>query len=151
MDFYPAYICENGHTISTSADSCYDKHCFKCGAQVITSCPNCRSRIHGHDRGVSGYYEVPAYCRGCGKPYPWTERAIQATIELLAEDDNITADECNRLIEVLPDTISETPRTQLAIVRIKKALKYLGEFAADGIRQFIIDFGCELVKKQLGP
>ena len=94
---------------------------------------------------------MPAYCRGCGKPYPWTERAIQATIELLAEDDNITADECNRLIEVLPDTISETPRTQLAIVRIKKALKYLGEFAADGIRQFIIDFGCELVKKQLGP
>ncbi len=150
MNFYPAYICKNGHAISTSALSCDVEYCTECSAPVISACPNCQNMIRGHVYGVSGYYKVPSYCHKCGHAFPWTEKAIQSAIALLAEDENLTADECNRLIEVLPDTIAETPGTQLAAARFKKALRFLGDIAADGIRQFIIDFGCELMKKHLG-
>lgn len=54
------------------------------------------------------------------------------------------------MLESLPDIISETPKTQIAVVRFKKALAKVGSFTADGLRQFVIDFGCELAKQQLG-
>lgn len=53
------------------------------------------------------------------------------------------------LIDLLPDAMAETPRTNLAAARIKKAMSTAGSFLADGLRQFAIDFGCELLKKQL--
>lgn len=149
MNYYPAHICDNGHPVSTSAPTCDDRYCSICGAAVISSCPDCHTMIRGHRYGASGYYIIPAYCTACGKPFPWTDKAIQSAIALLAEDENITEDECNRLIEVLPDAISETPKTQLAAVRFKKALKYVGTFTAEGIRQFLIEFGCELMKNRL--
>ena len=54
------------------------------------------------------------------------------------------------MIETLPDVISETPKTKLAVIRLKKVLSVVSSFTADGLRQFAIEFGCELVKKQLG-
>lgn len=139
-------ICENGDIIESSSTYCDMKYCEKCSAPVISACPQCGTPIRGHEEGVSGYYHIPSYCRECGSPYPWTEKAIQSAACLLAEDENITAEECNRLIEILPDAMTETPRTNLAAVRIRKALKILGTFAADGLRQFVLDYGCDLLK-----
>lgn len=150
MNYFPAYICLNGHEISSSNRSCDFDYCTDCGAKVVHRCIFCSSEIKGHPYGECGYFDVPSYCHACGKPYPWTEAAIQATMELLAEDEHITTDECNRLAEILPDAISQTPRTNLAAVRIGKALKVLGNFAADGLKQFILDFGCEVIRQQLG-
>lgn len=148
--YHLAYICENGHPVDVISDYCVDRYCTQCGAPIIFQCPICGETINGMEHDCSGSYVVPSYCRGCGNPLPWTDRAAQATAELLAEDENITTDEANKLVDVFPDIITETPRTQLAVVRLKKAMKNLGSFAAEALKQFVLDFGCELVKRQLG-
>lgn len=153
MGHYPAFICENGHCLESLSHSCTDRFCSKCGAPVISKCPNCGSTIRGRSDGSYGFmveYTVPGYCRDCGKPYPWIDAAIQATVDLLAEDDSMSDKDREKLIEILPDAVTETPRSQLATARIKKALASLGNFAAEGLKQFLLDFGCEIVKQQLG-
>lgn len=152
MGYYPGYICKNGHPVSTSSNSCRDKFCSKCGSPVISKCENCSETIKGKYDGMYGTlaeYEVPKYCRSCGKPYPWTVSAIEATVYML-EESELEPDECQKLIDVLPDVIVETPRTQLATVRFQKAMSKLGSFAADGLKQFAITFGCEIIKSKLG-
>lgn len=159
MGYYrTAQICINGHCITDAYDA-YPQHrqafCDKCGAATITSCPSCHANIRGayHEPDIcvlGGRYNVPAYCYSCGKPYPWTQAAIEAATALVEEEESLSQAEQTRLVEVLPDIITETPKTQLAIVRFKKALLSAGKFTADGLRQFAIDFGCELAKKQLG-
>lgn len=69
---------------------------------------------------------------------------------MIREDNELSEIERKNLEESLPDIISETPKTKLASIRIKKALLTAGEFTADALRQFVIDFGCELAKKSLG-
>jgi len=153
MGYFPAFICENGHEISTNSNACLDKFCTECGAPVISKCPSCGKTIRGISNGDYGFlcvYHVPAYCPDCGQPYPWTKTAIQATIDMLAEDEDYPEQDRERLVEVIPDIISETPKTKLAAVRVKKALNSLGSFAAEGLRSFLIDFGCEFVKSQIG-
>lgn len=150
MDYNCAYICENGHAVHTTSNPCLDKFCSACGSAVICECPSCHSMIRGHRRGVSGYYKVPAYCYDCGNPYPWTQMALQSAIDLLAEDDEIPAADREKLVEVLPDVIVETPKSNLAAVRLRKAIKTCTGIVGEALRQLVIDFGCELVKKQLG-
>ena len=159
MGYYDvAQICLNGHCITDSANrnQIFRKDfCTKCGAQTIMECPSCKQPIQGQyfepglvAAGFKCY--VPKYCHACGKPYPWTTDAIDAMAELLSFEDNFSKDETQALINSLPDIISETPRTQLAITRFKKLLNSATSLTIDGVRQFAIDFGCELARKQLG-
>lgn len=148
MNHYPAFICEHGHIIEASEPFCNKKHCPDCGAPVICQCPECHSFIEGHPVGVSGYFNIPKYCTACGKPYPWVLASIEATTYLIQESELDQADQ-KKLIDVLPDVISETPKSQLAAFRFNRAISSAGKFLADGLRQFVIDFGCELLKKQL--
>lgn len=148
MEHYPAFICENGHPISTANATCSQKHCSECGARIISQCKHCQAMIEGHEYGVSGYYRVPKYCNGCGKPYPWVIAAVESTTRIVEESELDSVSQ-RRIIEILPDVISETPKTQLAAFRIQKAITSAGKFLADGLRQFVIDVGCELIKKQL--
>lgn len=69
---------------------------------------------------------------------------------MIQEDSILSELERNSLQQSLPDIIAETPKTKVASIRIKKALLTVGEFTADALRQFVIDFGCELAKKSLG-
>lgn len=79
---------------------------------------------------TSGWHALMAiHCHGCGRPYPWTERSIQAlteAVELAAED--LSADERDALKDAIPDLIAETPRTQIAAARFKKAITKAGAF-----------------------
>lgn len=152
-----AQICLNGHCITSSADV-YPQHqqnfCDQCGAPTIMECPACHTPIRGYydSPGVIGSlgYDVPAYCYHCGKQFPWTESAMEAVAALVMEDEDLQDATKKALVDSLPDVISETPKTNLAVVRVKKALLSAGKFTVEGLRQFAIDFGCELVKKQLG-
>lgn len=149
MEYYPAFICENGHAIETTATSCDIKHCSQCSAPVIHSCPSCGAQIKGHEYGASGSYAVPFYCWYCGKEYPWTESAITSAAHILAGEENLTAEECNRLIEVLPDVISETPKTNLAATRLRKAFAFMSDIAKSAIGEFVIKYGCNLIRTLL--
>lgn len=151
MSYFPAFICRHGHKISSTTNHCSDKYCSKCGAPVIAKCPHCDNVIRGsYDNrlGICSEYEVPAYCRNCGKPYPWTSTAIEATMCML-EESELGFDEQEKLKAILPDVLSETPKTQLAAIRFKKAISGAGSFVAEGLRQFAISFGCEVFKKYL--
>lgn len=158
MGYYRiAQICLNGHCITSSVDASPElaqKFCDQCGSTTITTCPSCRKSIRG-EYFVPGFswiqeYKVPPYCHECGKPFPWTQAAIEAAADLIIEESEFDEDQRNRLVSSLPDIITETPRTQVAVVRLKKALLSAGKFTADGLRQFALDFGCELAKRQLG-
>ena len=69
---------------------------------------------------------------------------------MIQEEEELSDSMKESLTSSLPDIISETPGTNLAIVRMKKALMSAGKFTAEALRQFVIDFGCELAVKSLG-
>lgn len=122
---------------------------------MITNCPHCNALIRGElyddDIAIIGPQPVvDSYCTNCGNPYPWTESALESTALLIQEEEELSEQLKASLVESLPDIITETPRTNLAVVRVKKCLASAGKFTADAVRQFAIDFGCELVKKSLG-
>lgn len=152
MAYRRAFICRNGHVISTSIDWSDGSYCTKCGSPILGDCPNCSHHIFWDpylEPTHPSSFERPAYCKFCGKPYPWTAAALEAATHMLKESD-LTADDQRKVIEILPDAISATPRTQLAALRFQKAMANAGTFVAEGLRQFAIDFGCEFLKKQLG-
>lgn len=153
-DFY-AKICRNGHLLIQSSPVEPNEYCEVCGAGVLSKCPACNVTIKEWNyNGIvvlnKPRYTKPLYCKSCGKPYPWTAAAIEATAMAIQEDSELSELERKNLEDSLPDLISETPKTGLASIRVKKALLKAGSFTADGIRQFVIDFGCELAKKSIG-
>lgn len=154
-DFY-AKICTNGHISIENHPLRNQEFCETCGAKMISKCPNCDSTIKEwhYNNGIAVLgtprFAKPLYCRSCGKPYPWTEAAIEATSLMIQEDTELSELERKNLEDSLPDIIAETPKTKVAAVRIKKALLTAGEFTADAIREFVIEFGCELAKKSMG-
>lgn len=46
--------------------------------------------------------------------------------------------------------IKEWHYNGFASIRVKKALLSTGQFTAEAVREFVIDFGCELAKKSIG-
>lgn len=156
MSYDIALICSNGHVVNSySAKYPEDNanYCSKCGAKTIDKCTECSKPIKGHAVGEFGYmskYERPAFCQYCGCPFPWTKKAIKNTKLIIQEEKAFSEEQIENLISSLPDVITETPGTNLASIRIKKALTVAGKFTAEGIRQFVIDFGCELAKKSIG-
>lgn len=157
MGFYHvAQVCLNGHLITDSMDQSFGlstPFCSKCGAPTITACPSCNAPLHGdYDCGIpviGTTTSVDAYCYQCGKPYPWTESALQSAKQLIMEEDSIAESDKTAAIESLPDIVSETPNTNLAVVRMKKIIASAGKFTSDAIRKFIIDFGCKLAIQML--
>ena len=154
VSYNGASICKNGHVVS-KYDANKQNYCSICGAEVFSACQNCNSPIHGlyvSDIPILGDlpYTRPDYCYNCGKPYPWTELAVQNAALLIHEEEELSEQLKTSVIQSLPDIITETPATNLAIVRVKKCLSATGKFTAEAIRQFVIDFGCELAKKSLG-
>lgn len=159
MPFYhTAQVCKNGHMINERADTNYEcnkKFCTECGAETITVCPECGAKIHGDYEVeglcvIGGITPVDSFCYNCGNPYPWTQSALLAATGLIYEEENLSDDLKDRTVETLNDIIVETPKTILATTRLKKCLVSAGKFTADGLRQFAIDFGCELARKTLG-
>ena len=159
MFFYcVAQVCKNGHLINDQANVhilVNKDFCPKCGAETITSCPACRATIQGAYKTDTTVIprsnsSLDSFCYNCGKPYPWTQAALLAAAGLIYEEECIPDDLKDRTVDSLKDIIVETPQTTLAATRIKKCLLSAGNFTAEGIRQFVIDFGCELAKKTLG-
>ena len=158
--YHIAQVCLNGHMINDS----YDTHpelnqifCSKCGSEAIAKCPNCGSNIHGDYEvpGVSwaGGTESPdAYCYNCGKPYPWTEKAINCARALIEEDDQLKPDEKQQFSDTLPDLIvqSPTPNTQLSAVRFKRLIAKAAVSTGDAIKSIIVDIASEAIIKSLG-
>lgn len=85
-----AYICMNGHVLSTDiiADRVQDiKYCRDCGEKLITNCQKCNANIKGKAHYDYDFltppFRKPSNCPECGNPFPWTEKKL-----LLKENEN---------------------------------------------------------------
>jgi len=159
MNYYHlAQVCENGHMINDNADTCPEQNkpfCPHCGSKTITNCPSCGAKLQGEYEVeglcfLGGTTKPSSYCYNCGQPYPWTKTALLAAADLISEEEALSDEQKQLIVDSLSDIISETPKTNLAVIRLKKCLITVGKFTAEGLRQFVIDFGCELAKKTFG-
>ncbi len=151
-----AQICRNGHV--RSVDAAYHNdgpRCAECGAENITECPACQEAIHGHYEipgvmDLTGRYDLPKHCHNCGKPYPWTQAKLEALRELVAEMEGLSQHEKERLAGSLDDLIADTPKTEVAVMRMKKGLAKAGSEVATAAKNILVDVVTDAVKRQFG-
>ena len=94
---------------------------------------------------------LPVFCPDCGKPYPWTAAKLNAAKELSDELDTLTKGERETLKKSLDDIVRDTPQTTVAAIRFKNLVAKAGKFAADGIKDIIVDVVSETAKKVIWP
>jgi hypothetical protein len=153
-----AQICMNGHLIASTAGSSpqfRQPFCDKCGEATLMNCPACDAAIRGHYHSpgfIGGFnYDRPAFCYNCGKPYPWTERAISAAAQLAADDESLSEEEAAAFEKDLGEIARETPQAKASAGRIRKLLGKMASGTATAIREIIVDVASEAVKKTLWP
>lgn len=119
-------------------------------------CPGCNHAIRGyyHVPGIIGgtrAYRVPLFCHECGKPYPWTNNAIEAAKELIAEANELKAEEKESLNKTVIELVGDTPGTHAAAVRFKKLIPKVGKEVGEALRKIVVDIASEATKKALFP
>ncbi|WP_312461134.1 DUF2321 domain-containing protein, partial [Proteiniclasticum sp.] len=108
--------------------------------------------IRGRDReNYWDHYEVPSYCFKCGKPFPWTLSALEATKEILLLSEVFDSDDLKTVDETYRDLIISTPKTQVAAMKFKILLGKAGKATSDAIYQVMVDVLSEAVKKTIWP
>lgn len=160
-DFSQSYevqqVCLIGHVTNNCASdaSKNQNFCEICGAKTIASCQYCKGPIRGGHKFNPGpaHPRPDAYCLHCGKPFPWTESKLSAVRAIAEESENLDAQDREQLDTLLPDLIAktETPRTQLAILKMKKLIKKGGSVFAEVLRKTLVDVVSESAKKVLFP
>lgn len=130
--------------------------CDICGAKTIDACPSCSGPLKGAAKfaiTTSQPTTPHAYCIHCGKALPWTEAHLDALRETAKYIDGLNDEDRKMLSEILPDIASkaQTPRTELAIVKMKSLFKKGGETFVEASRKILIDVMSEAVKKSLFP
>ena len=153
-----AQICLNGHIINDSYDTSPEfnkSFCPKCGQPTITQCPSCHTNIQGYF-DVPGIVDLttreetaPAYCHSCGKPYPWTESNLKAISELLELDEQLQETDKKTMKEILPDLITDTPKSKVAEAKYKIIMKKAGIATAEAVKDIIIGIVSETIRKSL--
>ena len=153
-----AQICMNGHVVTSSAATSPEfrkKFCDKCGEPTTMTCAECNASIQGyyHVPGVFGFgdYDPPHYCHSCGKPFPWTTRALEAAAQLASEDGSLTDDEAAQFEDDLKQIIRESPRAKASANRVQRLLQKMTTVTASAIRDIIVDIASESVKKMILP
>lgn len=151
-DYYARQTCLNGHVISNWIGASFGsdaKYCGSCGEKAIIECPSCNTPQRGNSKDSVGYgSKVPlSYCPNCGRPYPWTERKIAATAEMVKEEEHLSEEDKELLASSLFDLASDTPRTALAATRFKRIVGKAGGVFKAAMYKFLVDCASETAKK----
>jgi hypothetical protein len=152
-------VCLNGHLVREPSPE-HAPQCPECGAPAILSCPGCREPILGvpprprEDSGqgflhASAAATAPRYCHCCGRPFPWTERAVSAVRMAIRQVGALDPYERDQLRRCLDHLIHETPQTRLAVLRVNAALSRVGGETAASLRELFISIASDGVKQQL--
>lgn len=151
-----AQVCWHGHLINGEATSSPEMNiefCERCGAETITTCPLCDTPIRGvyHLSGTLRLtpYSPPAYCAGCGIPYPWTESRMQAAQELIEGMERLSAEEKTLLKVSIRDLATDTPDAPLAVAVFKRLMTKAGKGAAESLREILVMVLGEAAKRAL--
>jgi hypothetical protein len=151
-------ICMNGHLITNYATTHPEDRknfCPECGKSTVMSCAHCNAPLRGEEIDpevffLGGFgFSPPAYCHQCGVPYPWTQTKIETAVELAAQVET-DAHELEMIRQSIEDLATETPRTPLAIVRIKRLWAKSEEVIRPAIGKIFMDIASEAIQKQLG-
>lgn len=151
-------VCRRGHMITALAGSgsaLVSEHCSDCGASTVIACEHCKATIRGFyvvdEYGYGGVApdHPPSFCHNCGKPHPWTDERLQAAREYAAEVDELSPDERVKLAESFQDIVSDNPRTNLAVTRIKKYMVKVGKPVGEALYKAALDVASDAVKKLL--
>lgn len=152
-----AEVCLNGHVSTDSADirpELREKFCSKCGEATITKCRNCNSNIRG-DYEVEGVlnlarrYKPPSFCYNCGNPFPWTERKLNAAIQLVQEDGKLSDVELSQFRNDIGELVKDSPQVVSASLRFKKTMAKVGNSVANSVRDVVVDILSEAAKKAI--
>ncbi|MFI5282486.1 MAG: DUF2321 domain-containing protein [Candidatus Dormibacterales bacterium] len=149
-----AQVCPNGHvatSMSQYGPQFRRDFCETCGEATITACPSCEHPIRGaYSGGIIGLpYRPPAFCPDCGKPFPWTERRLEAARVLAREAEHLSAEERTELAGTLDDLSRDVPRTQVAAIRFKRLVAKAGVGTANALRDVLVDVASEAAKKAI--
>lgn len=146
--------CINGHQIEGDVErepQYAEDFCSRCGARTITGCEHCAAPIHGRYRDVFvPGWDLGRFCYKCGQPYPWTAAGIAALRDLTDVAEGLSPKEREALSASFDDLVRDTPRTSVAVVRVKLALAKVGGTVGPAMREILVSVGTEAVKKQLG-
>lgn len=150
-------VCLNGHGVNPFARS-QPAHnaqfCSKCGEPAISNCPKCGAGIRGsyHMDGVWDLrrWRVPSHCHACGAPYPWTQRRSEALAETIDELDDLPEADREKLKKSIPDIIAESPKSETAVLRFKKAAAKLGAAGGKVLMDALSKVAAEAVRGRLG-
>ena len=148
-------VCLNGHQITDSANAMPQfrkAFCAECGAKTIMGCPECHATIQGHyySPGVLSIREtpVPNNCHSCGTAFPWRQDAIASAIEILQMQ--FDGQDATQVAELVPAIAAETPKTQLAALKLTRLMSKLAKPAYDISIKVVSDLASETAKKTFG-
>jgi len=151
--YYTAQVCTNGHVATKALElipSAASMFCEECGAKTMRSCASCSSPIRGMYRGGFGTeYETPNYCGECGNAFPWTAERL-ATLRELVGASKASASDKDELLRDLDALATDTPRTQLVALRMRRFLARAGDEVVPAARQVVIQVASAAAKASLG-
>jgi hypothetical protein len=125
--------------------------CPGCGEPTITACPECNASIKGDFLGMPSFVErpMPPFCEGCGAAYPWQISRVANAVDLLRLE-GVEDSAVQEIEQSLADITKDTPRTQVAAVRILKVLGKLKRPIYDVAIKIIADIASSQAKSRLG-
>lgn len=94
-------------------------------------------------------YDKPSFCTNCSQAYPWTAEGLQAAKDLALELGGLKDSEREAVAKSLDDIVRDTPRTQLAILQLKKFLSRSKGPAATALRDTLLPVATEAARKAL--
>lgn len=151
-----AQICPNGHVANDSLQQTPQhsrQYCEQCGEKTLVACPSCNRPIRGDYQvpGVFGVgtYQRPAYCHACGAAFPWTDKAIQAALQLSLEEGHLEGQDAIEFKEAVGNIVRDTSATPIGISRMRKLMAKVGPASAGLFREVLKDVISESVKKAI--
>ena len=93
---------------------------------------------------------VPAFCMDCGAPFPWTKEKLGIARELISDIRELDNEEKENFYRSIEDITKESPRTQLAAIKVKGYLAKAGNVVGGAIRDIVVDIASETAKKMIG-
>jgi hypothetical protein len=128
--------------------------CGECGSPTLAACLRCDHAIPGAVHLPTEFisprqFEIPNFCSQCGHGFPWTAERLEAAQAFARELDGLSAEEREALAQSMADLVSDTPRTPLAVTRLKKAVQKVTKPVGDVLYKLAVDIASEAAAKSL--
>jgi len=81
---------------------------------------------------------------------PIAQHKTEALAEMIDELEDLGAEEKGKLKKSIPDIIAETPASETAVLRFKKAIVKTGQFGGSLLTKVLTKVATEAVKKSMG-